>query len=229
MIAKFSKTTRKVIGRLFPNRFPGLYSTLDNQIEVPVQVAAYQLAIEKYIQPGDIILDVGIGLGYGLTQMSAKASQARGIDIDQRAVIQAQALVILNGKIKEIQVYDGVHIPYDDQTFDVVTCIDVIEHVADYFGLLLEMTRVTRRVAIVSTPNRRPEHTLPNGRPGNQWHLREWSFEEFNEILSRIPGSQVDWNFISGPLSGPFQINSDLQVDTQALTPALIRMSLPIS
>ena len=229
MIPKFSKTTREVIGRLFPNRFPRLYSTLDNQIEVPVQVAAYRLVIEKYIQPGDIVLDVGIGLGYGLTQMSAKASQATGIDIDKRAVTQAQTLLSLNEKIKEIQVYDGIHIPYDDQTFNVVTCIDVIEHVPDYFGLLLEMTRVTRRVVIISTPNRRPENTRPGGRPMNRWHLREWSFTEFDEILSRIPGTQVDWNFINGPLSGPFQVNSDIQVDTQALTPALIRLSLPIS
>ncbi len=229
MINKFNKFTREAFGRAFPNRFPRLYSTLDNPIEVPVQVAAYQLTLEKYIQSGDNVLDVGSGLGYGLTLMSSKASRVDGIDIDQRAVRQAQDLVRQNEKIKEIQVYDGVHIPYQDQTFDVVTCIDVIEHVPAYLDLLLEMTRVTRRVVVVSTPNRRPEHTLPNGRPRNRWHLREWSYNEFNEIVSRIPGTKIDWNFICGSLSGPFQIFTDFQSDTQALTPALIKMSLPNS
>ncbi len=220
---QISKWTRRVIGRLIPNRFPELYSTLDNPVEVPVQAAAYHLAVEKYIRPGDAVLDVGIGLGYGLTTMAVKAGRAAGIDVDRRAIERFQSLIKPGGVIQEIRHYDGMLIPYPDREFDVVTCVDVIEHVPDYLGLMAEMVRVARRVVLLSTPNRRPENTLPNGKPRNIWHLREWSFEEFRQATSQVPGVEVDWNFINGPLSGPFHYSAVVMEDTQALTPALAR------
>ena len=49
------------IAGLFPGRMPGLYSTLDHPVEVPVQVAAYNLALRKYLRHGDRVLDLGFG------------------------------------------------------------------------------------------------------------------------------------------------------------------------
>ena len=216
-----SKKVRRWIASLFPGRFPGLYSTLDHPIVVPVQEAAYRLCVEKYLYTGDRILDVGFGLGYGLKMMATRADRLVGIDIDRKAVSRGQALVQEIPAIREIQAYDGEHIPFTDGEFDLVTCVDVIEHVPDYGNLLREMVRVARRMVLLSTPNRLPENTLPNGRPRNRWHLREWNFEEFDDLLNQIPGIRVEWNFLDGPWAGPFQVRSAVSRDTLALTPAL--------
>jgi hypothetical protein len=77
--------------------------------------------------------------------------------------------------------------------------------------------RVSRKGVFISTPNRRPEYTNKNGTPKNYWHLREWSFDELNEIL--IKYGMIDWNFINGNWEGPFTLSSTVQHNTQALTP----------
>jgi hypothetical protein len=88
--------------------------------------------------------------------------------------------------------------------------------------LLQEMIRVSNRVVFVSTPNRRPQYTRSNGRPKNVWHLREWSFQELNAILQRLPAVRVDWNYLNGPWNGPFEHSSAASPATMALTPALL-------
>jgi len=222
MPTKIDKWVRTFIATVLRGRFPRLYSALDDPIKVPVQVAAYQLATHKYIWPGDRILDVGFGLGYGMVRMAEKAAQLVGIEIDRRAVSRGKKLVKEVPLIIAVKHYDGQTIPYDDNSFDVVTCVDVLEHIPDYVGLLQEMVRVSSRVVFVSTPNRRPEYTRPDGRPKNRWHLREWSFQELDTILQGIPDVHVDWNFLDGPWKGPFKCNSAVSEDTMALAPALM-------
>lgn len=225
MIAKSDKLLRKLLARVSPGLFSRLYSTLDSPQRVPVQEAAYRLAVEKCVQPGDRALDVGFGLGYGLEILGSKASALVGIDVDRKAVESAQRLVRELAGVEEIRVYDGKHIPYADAFFDVVTCVDVIEHVPDYTALLLEMVRVSRRAVLVSTPNRRPEYTRRNGRPRNPWHLREWSYAEFDDILGQLPGVRVEWHFLNGPWDGPFEVGAEAAANTLALTPILWRLA----
>lgn len=218
------KRVRKWIARLLPGWFPGLYSTLDEPMRVPVQEAAYQLAVQRYIRPGDRVLDVGFGLGYGLEIMIAAGGKLSGIDIDCKAVNNAQQLVKEYSSIEEIREYDGKTIPYPDKSFDIVTCIDVIEHVPDYLGLLVEMVRVSQGAVIISTPNRRPEFTRWNGRPCNPWHLREWTYEEFQVVLDQVQGIRVEWHFLVGQWEGPFEVSPIPASETMALVPALLHV-----
>lgn len=185
-------------------------------------MAAYRLALSKYIRPGAPVLDVGFGLGHGLVEMTKQAGMLCGIDIDRQAVSRGQRLVREFPQIAAVRHYDGQNIPYGNSSFDTVTCIDVLEHVADYVSLLQEMVRVSRRVVLVSTPNRRPEFTRPDGRPMNTWHLREWSPEELSAILRSIPSIRVEWNYLDGPWDGPFECCSAVSQDTLALAPALL-------
>lgn len=209
------------LASLLPTLFARLYSAVDNPTEVPVQAAAYRLATRKYLGRGDRVLDVGFGLGYGLRIMAEKAGELRGIEVDRRAVRRVQGLASDITQLCEVRHYDGHTIPYDSGYFDVVTCIDVIEHIPDYEHAIEDMIRVSKRVVLLSTPNRRPENTRPDGRPKNYWHLREWTYEELDAIL-RIPSVRVKWNFLNGPADGPYECSSVLSVDTMALAPALM-------
>jgi len=176
---------------------PSEYSTLQNPIEVPCQVECYLLCREVYVRAGDAVLDVGLGLGYGLNILATKAERLAGIDVDIRSVERGKRIFAGHPRVKEILAYDGKTIPFADKTFDVVTCVEVLEHVPDYEGFLRELTRVARRCVFITTPNRRPEYTLPNGRPRNYWHLREWSQQELDGILRGL-GFRVEWHYLSG-------------------------------
>lgn len=208
------------LARHFRSVFQTLYSTLDNQAEVPVQAAAYRFVTGTYVREGDSVLDVGFGLGYGLEIMAEKAQRLAGVEIDRRAVARMKHAPI-SPKILALKHFDGYSLPFPDRSFDVVTCIDVIEHVPDYRRLLTNLCSVARRNVILSTPIRRPENTAPDGKPKNPWHIREWSYAEFDEVLRPLK-NKVEWNFLNGPWEGPFTVSRHIEDATLALTPAII-------
>lgn len=212
---------RKGLARWRPDLFYRFYSTLDDPQIVPVQAAAYRLALDRYLGTGGRVLDVGFGLGYGLEILAPQASFLAGVDIDRRAVEQGQHLLANLPAGSILRHYDGKTLPFQDRAFDLVTCIDVLEHVPDYQSLLREMVRVSRRYVIVSTPNRRPENTRRDGRPRNRWHLREWQATELATVLQEATGLPVTWHFLDGPWEGPFEVASQPGEHTQALTPAI--------
>jgi 2-polyprenyl-3-methyl-5-hydroxy-6-metoxy-1,4-benzoquinol methylase len=223
MLHYWNKRLRKIIVRLFPGHFSRLYSTTDEPAQIPVQAAAYNLALERYVLPGDRILDVGFGLGYGLQILSTKPVCLAGVEIDRKAVETVQKLAGGIQGLDELLIYDGRSLPYEADSFNVITCVDVLEHVPDYLYLLREMLRVASRLVFLSTPKRRPENTFPNGRPRNPWHLREWTMEELDFILHQLPDVQVEWNFLDGLWAGPFHTSRSCSNPTLALTPALIK------
>lgn len=228
----------KTLGvRIFPLLpYKGLYSILKGSQKKPdpkdystiagkgsivqCQQEAYFLVLNKYITEGDKVLDVGFGLGYGLTTLSIKAGAVYGVDIDQKVYDYCQeSLLGRNPKLKELSLYDGYTLKFPDAYFDIVTCIDVIEHVEDYNRLIREMLRVSKKGVFLNTPNRRPEYTNSDGTPKNYWHLREWNFEEFNTIIKKH--GNPEWNFINGQYDGPFTISGTLKEDSLALSPFL--------
>ncbi len=221
MPIRLGKMVRRCIAGIFQNRLPLLYSAIDHPIKVPQQMAAYDLVVHKYIRPRDRVLDIGFGAGHGLQILAKKASEVVGIDIDRKAIHHAQRLVKSNEAILNVSRYDGYHIPFSSSSFDVIVCVDVIEHVPDYMRLINEMIRVSSRAVLLSTPNCRPENTKPNGKPKNRWHLREWNPEELALILDECQAYHWEWNFINGSANGPFTFSSVPQPETQALTPVL--------
>ena len=101
---------------------PSDYSTIDDKGNVvPVQIEAYFLALNQYIDKGSSVLDVGFGLGYGLIISSIHAKNVYGIDVDRKAL--QHCMGYLKGRLptlSNIDTYDGYHIPYDNDFFDVV-------------------------------------------------------------------------------------------------------------
>ena len=168
------------------------------------------------------MVDDGSGLSYVLNLLSIKAGEVSGVDIDQKAIDYAEKRIRgRNPKLKDLKVYDGYNLPYGDKSFDVITSIDVIEHVEDYDRFIDELLRVAKKAVLISTPNRREEHTNPDGTPKNHWHLREWSRAELDKIIAKHD-AKIQWHHVNGPWEGPFTVSSNLKEDTQTLTPALL-------
>jgi SAM-dependent methyltransferase len=187
---------------------------------VPCQIEAYFLALNKYLEEKDTVLDVGFGLGYGLNILAIKASSVVGVDVDPKVLEYCRNTVMgRNPRLVQLEIYDGYSLSFPDNHFDLVTCVDVLEHVDDYHRFLNELMRVTRKGVFISTPNRRTEFTNPDGSPKNYWHLREWSYDELNEILNKH--GLVDWNFLNGPFEGPFDYSKTALKNTLTLSPFL--------
>ena len=75
---------------------------------------------------------------------------------------------------------DVARLPYDDGSFDLVTCFEVIEHVPDPGAVLGELRRVLAPggVLAISSPN---ADSYP---PGNPHHVREFTTSEFRALLA---------------------------------------------
>src|SRR5678815_84615 len=84
------------------------------------------------------ILDVGCGTGANL-KMLAEHGRAEGVDISQQAVDFCHERGL--GSVKLGAAED---LPYENDSFDLVTSLDVVEHLDDDVAGLREMRRVLR-------------------------------------------------------------------------------------
>ena len=84
------------------------------------------------------ILDVGCGTGANL-EMLAQFGEAEGVDVSEEALSFCQGRGLANVKQGAAET-----LPYDDNSFDLVTGLDVVEHLDDDLAGLQEMRRVLR-------------------------------------------------------------------------------------
>lgn len=147
---------------------------------------SYEVAARS-LQPGDRVLDVGFGEGYGSTILGGEYT---GVELDPKLVAHARARY--HGRF---ETYDGRHLP--DDPFDLVVSFQVIEHVHDPDPWLAEIARVARR-AMFATPNR--IHRIRDGeRPWNRYHVREFSAEELQQLLESHYNEVVVYGVCGSP------------------------------
>lgn len=87
-------------------------------------------------------LDVGSSTGIMTHLLSHEFKQTTGIDIDEKAVAYSQK-EFENEKL-EFHLQDSMDIKYPDNTFDVVNCSHIYEHVPDSKRLMDEIYRVLK-------------------------------------------------------------------------------------
>lgn len=84
------------------------------------------------------ILDVGCGTGANLELLS-EFGQAEGVDVSADALAFCRQRGLTHVKQGEAE-----NLPYPDETFNLVTALDVVEHLDDDVAGLKEMRRVLR-------------------------------------------------------------------------------------
>lgn len=90
------------------------------------------------------VLDVGCGGGFSCEFLAQRGCQVAGLDQSQACITAAQAHAASHSLQIDYRCGLAEALPYSDCSFDVVICVDVLEHVADLHKTLTEIYRVLR-------------------------------------------------------------------------------------
>ncbi len=152
----------------------------DRECKDEYQDEVYATAAEIVYENGfKNIFDVGCGSGYKLVKYFD------GLDT-LGCEIQPTFDFLLHAYPHKKWMLSDFSCPYPARERDLIICSDVIEHLIDPDLLLNWIDQIDFKYLVISTPDR---DKLPlagqSGPPINPAHIREWSFAEFEEYLSR--------------------------------------------
>lgn len=88
------------------------------------------------------ILDIGCGAGFLSNALALRGHEVTGIDLSEPSLEVARAMDS-TGKVRYLAA-DAYELPFDDQSFSVVTAMDFLEHVGDPERVIREVRRVLR-------------------------------------------------------------------------------------
>jgi SAM-dependent methyltransferase len=105
------------------------------------QAPGYEEAIRRVgVAPGDRVLDIGCGTGVFLRLVADRGAVPSGLDASEALLGIARERV----PEADLRVGDMERLPYDDDTFDVVTGFNVFFFAADLVAALREAGRVAK-------------------------------------------------------------------------------------
>ncbi len=135
------------------------------------------------------ILDVGCGEGFTLNRLQQEniGEKLEGVDFLKTA-IQLGEKQYPQLTLKEGSIYD---LQYKNNSFDLVFCTEVLEHLEDPQKALKELVRVSKKYLLLSVPNE-PWFMLSNFLRGKNWsrwgndieHINHWSSSRFEQFVS---------------------------------------------
>jgi ubiquinone/menaquinone biosynthesis C-methylase UbiE len=186
---------------------------------------------------GARLLEVGCGMGTDLLQFSRGGARCVGIDLTPRSIEITQHRFKLYGAGGAFMISDGEHLPFCDESFDVVYSNGVLHHTPDTEGAIREVHRVLRPdgTAKVMLYHRNSlnywlEIVVRRGVLGAEF-LRGRSVEE---IMSRVieysdhearPLVKV---YSRREARALFKMFKDVKVDVEQLTRAELRFLSPL-
>jgi SAM-dependent methyltransferase len=149
------------------------------------------------------ILDVGCGEGFTLQELRESGVEAAmvGVDYRQAALAWSEANGVAQSRLN---VADAHHLPFPDNSFDLVLCLEVLEHLPDSGVGLRELLRVARDCVVVSVPHEpffrganflRGKHLRALG--NDPEHLHTYSGRAFRHLAA--VQAQVVWHGYSFP------------------------------
>jgi 2-polyprenyl-3-methyl-5-hydroxy-6-metoxy-1,4-benzoquinol methylase len=87
--------------------------------------------LKRIISINGKVLDFGCGPGYLVQQMLDNQISCEGVDFSKDSIIAVNARFKDNPLWKEAKVYSNGQLPYPDDSFDLILCIETIEHLRD--------------------------------------------------------------------------------------------------
>lgn len=113
----------------------------------PVRVPYFRQVIRQQLKlntSGLRALEVGCGGGVLTMEIARMGFDTYGIDISENAIKQAGFQSQKAGLEIQYQVASALDLPFEDASFDVVFCCDVLEHLPSVSNAIAEIARVTK-------------------------------------------------------------------------------------
>lgn len=112
-------------------------------------------------------LDVGCGNGFSTQAMQAYISNVIGVDY-------SQFMLSRHPSRSRLALADALHLPFPDNTFDLVYGWEVLHHIYDPGQVVVEMARVSQRYVLLAEPNRNnpAQFAFALADPEHRWVLR---------------------------------------------------------
>ncbi len=103
------------------------------------------------LRDGQSVLDVGCGFGGSLQKVDSRVRHARlvGVNIDPRQLAICRQLKPHETNIFEWVEADGCELPFQNETFDRVLCIEAMFHFASRQRFFIEAARVLRERGVL--------------------------------------------------------------------------------
>lgn len=157
------------------------------------------------------VLEVGCGAGYSMQHLQkffGPNVSYTACDIDPELVTLTKQknpnVTCLNASIYEL--------PFPDHSFDMVVCLEVLEHLEYPEKALSELARVSKHYIIASTP-REPMWRVLNMMRGKYWsdfgntpgHINHWSSHGLRKLLGKYfdiikVAKPIPWTIIYGKI-----------------------------
>ncbi len=117
-------------------------------------VGGYLDAVTAFVREAEpeSVVDVGCGEGYVMRHLKGAGVKAHftGFDVSYR-ILEGDARPRNRGGA--FACASASALPVDDSSFDLVLLCEVLEHLSDPDGALIEARRVSRRFVLVTVPN----------------------------------------------------------------------------
>ena len=154
------------------------------------------------------ILEVGCGEGIVLATLAARLPGTRfdGLELDETALEQARVRCPGAKLVRG----DACELPFGDRSFDLVVCLEVLEHLPEPARALRELRRVARGGCLLSVPHEpyfrvgnllRGKNVARLGDPSD--HFQHWGARQFadfcgRELAVRIRTTAFPWLIVYG-------------------------------
>ena len=111
-----------------------------------------QLAEKLQVKNSSYVLDVACGLGQFLAACSQRGAKIAGVDLSEQAISLCK-ITLPEGTFHACS---AERLPFDNDEFDLVTCLGSLEHFIDPKSAIKEMIRVAKADAsfVILVPNK---------------------------------------------------------------------------
>ncbi len=105
------------------------------------------------------LLDIGCGGGVLAEEFALAGCRVAGIDISPRSIAVARAHADKSGLSIDYRIAEATNLPFENGSFEAVSCCDMLEHVPDWEQVIAEAGRVLKPGGLFffDTINRTPK------------------------------------------------------------------------
>jgi SAM-dependent methyltransferase len=164
------------------------------------ELAAYRFEKLSYLPrlinfgayTGKRVLEVGCGVGLDLALFAQHGAKVTGVDLAEVSIELAKKNFAFQGLVGDLQVMNGEHLEFDDESFDIAYAHGVLQYTANVKQMIREICRILKPggQAILMVYNRYSWLNLLSKACGVKLEhedapvLNKYSLHEFRHLLS---------------------------------------------